>query len=480
VKVGTSNAAALRAEFHQLRERGALTARIAARLAQQAAEQCLAGELDDGVPLLCELATLDDHNLANFGVDGIFRQVVESLADAFEPRLCDLYIRFFARVLDCCRRRPDANWLDERLRCCGLVSEQSLVRRAVALRRPRLPDGVVNKVVVLSRVTLGADVAVTSVVLQKMMRALPEARLVLVGSEKAGLLFAGESRVQTVAVQYPRTGSLLDRLAAWPLVADQVRQELEGPCLVIDPDSRLTQLGMLPVVADEGAYYFFESRSFSRPSLETLTELTSSWLGEVFGPDPAPLQPWVSLPAEAKRFARAARASAPEARWVAINLGVGDNPAKRLEGGFEPRLLDRLLASGWRILLDKGEGEAEIGRAERLLAGLRAQGWHVADMEEPGPLPPAGSHVAAWRGTLAGFGALIGESDLYIGYDSACQHIAAALGVKTIDVFAGFRSSRMVLRWRPSGPAEVRMIVVDPRAPADAETILERVLEAAR
>ncbi|MBI3696312.1 MAG: glycosyltransferase family 9 protein [Acidobacteria bacterium] len=480
MKVGSSDAAAVWAEFHQLRERKALTPRIAARLAEQAAESCLAGELDEGAPLLCELATLDNRELASFGVDGIFRQVVESLADAFEPRWCDLYIRFFARVLDCCRGRPEACWLDERLRQCGLASEQDLIRRAVALRRPRRAAGAVNKVVVLSRVTLGADVAVTSVVLQKLMRTFPEARLVLLGSEKAGLLFAGESRVEMRPVQYPRSGGLLDRLAAWPVVADQVRQELDGPCLVIDPDSRLTQLGMLPVTDDEAVYHFFESRSFSKLPLDTLADLTGAWLEEVFGPDPEPLRPWVSLPAEAKRFARAARASAPQSRWVAINLGVGENAAKRIEGWFEARLLDRLLASGWRIFLDKGEGEAEIGRADRLLADLRAQGWQVAEMEETGSLPPPGAHAAAWRGSLAGFGALIGESDLYIGYDSACQHIAAALGVKTIDIFAGFRSPRMAQRWRPSGPAEVRMIVVDPRAPADPETILEKVLEAAQ
>ncbi len=82
--------------------------------------------------------------------------------------------------------------------------------------------------------------------------------------------------------------------------------------------------------------------------------------------------------------------------------------------------------------------------------------------------------------SLFGFGALIGESDLYIGYDSACQHIAAAQGVKTIDIFAGFRSPRMAQRWKPSGPAQVCMIVVEPQSPADPATILKKVLEAAR
>ena len=63
-----------------------------------------------------------------------------------------------------------------------------------------------------------------------------------------------------------------------------------------------------------------------------------------------------------------------------------------------------------------------------------------------------------WRGRIGLLAALIGRSDLYIGYDSAGQHIAAALGVPCIDVFAGFSSPRMLDRWRPTGVAASRVI----------------------
>jgi ADP-heptose:LPS heptosyltransferase len=76
--------------------------------------------------------------------------------------------------------------------------------------------------------------------------------------------------------------------------------------------------------------------------------------------------------------------------------------------------------------------------------------------------------------------ALIGESNLYIGYDSAGQHIAAALGVPSVDVFAGFRSPRMLDRWRPTGKAEARVVPVYERAGADTQAILSDVLRHAR
>ena len=36
-------------------------------------------------------------------------------------------------------------------------------------------------------------------------------------------------------------------------------------------------------------------------------------------------------------------------------------------------------------------------------------------------------NVRFWNGSFAAFAALIAESDLYVGYDSAGQHAAAAL-----------------------------------------------------
>jgi ADP-heptose:LPS heptosyltransferase len=487
VKVVSINAAASRNEFQKLLDARALTPESAARLAQQAARSCLCSppDLHSGALLLCELAMLENPDLARCGAEAIFRQVVEAMADAFDPEMCIRYIEFFARVLQFCRTSPRGRWLDERLRSLGLVTLEDLIGRAKALRQGRrrsADSSAVRKVLVLSRITLGADVAITSVVLQGMMRAFPQARLVFLANERAGLLFAGNTRVTARLIDYPRGGGLIERLAAWPAAAEAVREEIEGltpeQYLIVDPDSRLTQLGMLPVAPDESRYRFFESRSFCRANLETLSELAGAWLQESFGVDAGPLRPWVSLPARATEFARAVKAALPPARWAAVNLGVGDNPAKRIEGDFERLLLARLLATGWRIFLDQGAGEEETARAQRLLADLRQAGWQTAEITEQDAVPCKAARVVAWRGSLAGFGALIGVSDVYVGYDSAGQHIAAALGVKTVDIFAGFRSPRMAQRWKPSGPAAVRMIVVD--SSKTPETVLAEVLEAAQ
>jgi ADP-heptose:LPS heptosyltransferase len=49
---------------------------------------------------------------------------------------------------------------------------------------------------------------------------------------------------------------------------------------------------------------------------------------------------------------------------------------------------------------------------------------------------------------------------LYVGYDSAGQHVAAAAGVPLISIFTGYPCERMLARWRPNTPRS-SVIAVD-------------------
>ncbi|MDH3998673.1 MAG: hypothetical protein OET90_07515, partial [Desulfuromonadales bacterium] len=79
--------------------------------------------------------------------------------------------------------------------------------------------------------------------------------------------------------------------------------------------------------------------------------------------------------------------------------------------------------------------------------------------------------------------ALIGCSDEFIGYDSACQHIAAAQDVPTYTIFAGSNNARFVRRWCPSGLGKREIIHVDTltQPPVyNRQTILMRLMHARR
>ena len=130
---------------------------------------------------------------------------------------------------------------------------------------------------------------------------------------------------------------------------------------------------------------------------------------------------------------------------------------------FEERLLLSLLEDGSTVLLDKGFGEEELGRANRLCDLVRANGKTVVDLDEGSAAAASGeqelhAQMLTWQGGIGRFAALIGESNEYIGYDSAGQHIAAALGVPAIDIFSPSASPVFQERWTPSGREAVYVI----------------------
>jgi hypothetical protein len=209
--------------------------------------------------------------------------------------------------------------------------------------------------------------------------------------------------------------------------------------IVIDPDSRLTQLGLLPICPEED-YYFFESRSYGGDGDAPLSALARRWVSETFGVPDA--RPYISTGLDATEVA------------TTVSLGVGENPAKRVADPFEEELLQHLPRP---VLIDRGGGGEEADRVERSVAR-------------------AGSGVAMWDGSFAGFAAHIQRSHLYVGYDSAGGHVAAACGVPMISIFAGFASERMFERWRPTGPGPIHVI----RPSADVEMLITQIAKLAR
>jgi ADP-heptose:LPS heptosyltransferase len=334
--------------------------------------------------------------------EALFGILVEGLADRFEPALCEVYARLFSHAV---------------ARVVEGVDGASLAARYERVRRPRPVAGEPHGIFVLSRVTLGADVAVTSVLLDAAKRRFPRAQVVFVGPRKNYELFAGDAHVHHLEVDY-RRGGLRQRLTVW----EDLKRLLAAPDgVVIDPDSRLTQLGLLPVCAEERCH-LFDSRAYGGASGRNLPELAAAWALETFGVHGA--KPYIALGDRAAR----------RGEHIAVSLGVGENQAKRIPDPFEEELLRLLASTGAPLWIDKGAGGEEAERVERAV-------------ERAG----ADATATLFEGPFAGFAAIIAGSRLYVGYDSAGQHVAAAAGVPLISVFAGFPAPRMFERWRPVG-----------------------------
>jgi ADP-heptose:LPS heptosyltransferase len=438
--------------------------------------------------LLCLLGHSDKH-IQSKALEGLFKLVVERLNDSFNPEYGALYNHLFAELIDFCRKERNGSALDEKLKAFHIFSSSDLFFRKEFLKTSTSfsQKKPLKKILVLSRVTLGADVAITSILLKRFHQHFPEAKILLVASEKATELFGGAFEV--LPLSYQRQGSLTDRLSSWIDAVSLIEKELQGldpeEYLVLDPDSRITQLGLLPLLKEERRYFFFESRTFGGQGDHSLGFLANRWLNLLLSQEEETF-PEVFLLNEDKKRGKFFADQVQDLGFqstLSMNLGVGGNALKRVpHPDFEKKLVLTLLEQGFFLYLDQGIGE-ELERTSAILSFLESKGFKVQRLnasEEQGSFTLAPqTQILAWNGGIGGFASFIQHSQGYIGYDSACQHIAAAQKVPVLDIFAGFTHPQMTKRWKPYGNTPVELLILDTlhlQKEIDLDSLLQQVL----
>jgi len=432
---------------------------------------------------IADAADSDDEAARAAGLGALFGGLVEPLNDGFTPAGRAVYARVFARIAWRVAAR-DAR-LGDRLRTFAVGDEAALLARYQGLRRATTvtPDGA-KRVVVLSRVTIGADILLTSTVLVRLRQRYPGAELVLLGDGKLAGLFAGLPRVRVRPLAYGRRGALRERLASWLTVADAIADE--APDLVIAPDSRLDQLGVLPVTADPARTLLWENTQPEGHAVRSLGELLDDWLvarlGMVWGRRALPALGLDAAAARARAIFAAAIGPAPIA---AVKLDHGGNAAKALPRAAEVAILRALRAKGWRILLDRGFGSDELANSDALIAAL---GWTAIDVDDSGkelglavsaltPGQLADAPVARFHGSIAGWAGGVAACRLALSYDSVGHHLAAALGVPVVVAFTGYADPGFPTAWQPRGPAGVTVVAIPTELKEDPAQ-WERVVQA--
>jgi ADP-heptose:LPS heptosyltransferase len=446
---------------------------------------------EDYINLLCEMATCSDDTRHNgIAAQALFSIIIESLCDDFEELQTDMYNRVITRIISFCRKLSAGSELDRCLNNFKVYSRDDLLKRITKIRYDtkglsRKTD--IKKILLLSRVTIGADVAVTSIIIQRLAELFPSAEIVLIGGAKLDEIYGGNSRIRLQTVDYNRKGGLLERLSSWQSVLSIIQRELAScplqHTILIDPDSRLSQLGVLPIISLDH-YYFFDSRSgVSFASNMAMAQLTNAWLDKVTAVEDF-RYPAIWLPPpimqQAMRFYQRLKSNGAQ-KIIVINFGFGGNPRKRVGSLLERQLLLSLLKEpNTLILLDKGFGAQELEYSGFLLEAVKANGYPTQEVVF-GDVSKAdiGRGLIGLQTGIGEIAAIISKCDEYIGYDSACQHIAAALETPSLTIFAGSNNMRFIRRWSAFGPNRCQIVHVDtltdPTA-IDVEDIIIRIM----
>ncbi|HEX3132674.1 MAG TPA: hypothetical protein VHX44_03715 [Planctomycetota bacterium] len=165
--------------------------------------------LPDGHALLqaadaiADAADSDDEAIRGAGLGALFGGLVEPLNDGFTPAGRAAYARFFGRIVWRVASRTPI--LLTALASAGITNEAALLARHARIRAgTATPPREARRIVVLSRVTIGADILLSSVVLQRLHQRYPQAELVLLGDGKLQGLFGGLPNVRVRPISYAR------------------------------------------------------------------------------------------------------------------------------------------------------------------------------------------------------------------------------------------------------------------------------------
>ncbi len=469
---------------------------MASGLAESFMRRWRRGEHPD-LEIIDQLGTLglsSDPAVAAQGTKPLYAIIIEGLCDDFSSAGVELCNLVLLRLLALVRKHPAGRRTDELLTSLNYGGPEELLERYRRLNRPDLPAAAepekVRKVIILSRVTVGADVAITSIMVHRLRQYFVNAELVLVGPGHLEEIFCDLARVSYLSFNYVRQGTLAERLALWSELHDLVRRQSrglsDGEILLFDPDSRLSQLGLLPLLAERDTL-FFNSRQDQPPSRQnlSLSQLTNGWLNIILNENKQ-IQPMVaSCPAhnEAARvfFSQFSRSSV-----VLANFGVGGNGRKRVADPFEEELVLALLRQPDTILLlDTGSSLEEENRVNNLCSSAENRGINTGTVNESELAAKKinFSHgIISFKGGVGSLAAVIGQSLVCIGYDSCCRHLATAMGRPAVIVFAGAPNQRFRNRWRPANPKGVTVTIPVEGQPGPAETpeLVKKVIAAVR
>ncbi len=155
---------------------------------------------DDYIDLLCEMTTFSkDTDLNGIAARALFGIIIESLCDDFEDLQTETYNRVMAQIISYCRKLRGAKELDRYLREFQIYTRDDLLTR---INKIRMDSKVLSrkrnvaKILLLSRVTIGADVAVTGIIIQRLAQLFPSAELVLIGGRKLDEIYGGNSNIR--------------------------------------------------------------------------------------------------------------------------------------------------------------------------------------------------------------------------------------------------------------------------------------------
>ena len=211
----------------------------------------------------------------------------------------------------------------------------------------------------------------SSPILSCASRAFRDAEIEIVGPRTNCLLIAPLHRMERSVVSYSHDSTLGNQLRAWTRLRAKVASAIQdfdaGHWLVVDPDSWMTQFGLLPL-ADDRYCRYFDSRSYAEQSKATLAELANDWANQWFFWGGVEVLPYV-VRGDGPESGSFYLSTKSQGKLAGVSFSTDGRQQVRLADDFEDRLLELLRHRGYQTVFDSGrEAVDRTNATERIRA----------------------------------------------------------------------------------------------------------------
>ncbi len=426
----------------------------------------------ESIKILSELGFHNNQEISRRTLEPMFGVVINDLKKSFKKREGEAYLKIMPHFILKAKEKSKIihNWSKK----MNLSSEnplEDIYERNKKLRKKKNPLSIeerdrIKKVILLSRNTIGSEAYINGIIIHRLLKNLKNAEIVFIDTSNTGKHIFNNPRIKLIdkftnskgdeiSLSWDRQEiSILDRFEYTAKLSEFIEFETKdlkkGEFIVFDADTRLSQTGAMPICPEESHYFIDTVLDENEPEIDKIENfgiLCNKYLNGIFNENEM-TYPSIFLSEEDKDCAREFRKNLPKDKpIILLHFGSGLK-FKTLSPEFEKKLALSTFDFGIPLIV-KPPIEWEEKKVEELINFLNENG------------KKENKDFYTFKGPLSTFVSLIGEMDLCIGYDSQCQHMAAALEIPFITLFTGHINKIFLKRWTPISKNFSRIIEVD-------------------
>jgi len=426
----------------------------------------------ESVRILSELGFHSNPDISKRILEPLFGVVINDLKKSFKKREGEAYLKIMPYFI--LKAKEKSSIVENWFKRMGISSEnpiEDIYQRSRNLRKKKKPLSIkeaekIKKVILLSRNTIGSEAYVNGIIINRLLKNLKNCEIIFIDTSNTGKHIFNHPRIklidkfinykgEEVSLIWDRQGiQIRERFEYTALLSEFISLETKGmkkgEFIVFDADTRLSQTGAMPICSEKDHYFIdtvLEEDNIDINNVKNFGIICNEYLNKIFQENETSY-PVIFLPDEESKKARIFRNSLPKDKPIIMfHFGSGLE-FKTLSSEFEQALLLRAFDYGVPlIVMPVMDWEKE--RVKK----------HIEFLESNGK--KQGHDFFTFQGSLSTFVALIGEMDLCVGYDSQCQHMAAALGIPFITLFTGYINKIFLKRWTPLSKNFYKIIDID-------------------